>query len=257
MRNNGFTLLELSIVIVIIGLIVAGISAGQSLVKSAQARSVISESEQYKVALNTFRLQYGHNNLPGDFDQANSYWPGCGNGAAAVDCNGDGDSLISRGSTADDFEQLRAWQHLSLAGLIDGSYAGGGTTDNSQWDETYIPHSANNKSRWTLSTQRDRYSFNGAALTFRKEHLSLSLAAKSPETNLAATLTVQEAFNLDKKVDDGVANTGKLFGLDGSFPDPAAGSCSAADNSVGGADYNTTSLSDDTAYCRMQFWLLR
>lgn len=138
-----------------------------------------------------------------------------------------------------------------------GSYVGGGTTDNSQWDGTYIPQSVNNKSRWTLSTQRDRYSFNGTALTFRKEHLALTLAGKSPASNLAATLTVQEAFNLDKKVDDGVANTGKLFGLDDSFPDVAAGACSAADNSVGGADYNTSNLGDDTPYCRMQFWLLR
>lgn len=118
MRNKGFTLLELAIVIVIIGLIVAGISAGQSLVSAAKARSVISESEQYKLAFNNFRLQYGHNSFPGDFDQANSYWPGCGVGAAEADCNGDGDSLISRSSTADDSEQLRAWQHLSLAGLI-------------------------------------------------------------------------------------------------------------------------------------------
>ena len=62
MSKKGFTLLELSIVIVVIGLIVAGISAGQSLVRQASLKSLISERDQYTTAVNTYKLQY--NALP-------------------------------------------------------------------------------------------------------------------------------------------------------------------------------------------------
>lgn len=72
MRQSGFTLLELSIVIVIIGLIVAGISAGQSLIRQAGVRGVISDFDTLTTALNTFKLQYDA--LPGDMDNASDYW---------------------------------------------------------------------------------------------------------------------------------------------------------------------------------------
>lgn len=59
--RQGFTLLELSIVIVIIGLIVAGISAGQSLVRQASLRSVISDVDKFRTAKNSFKLAYDAN----------------------------------------------------------------------------------------------------------------------------------------------------------------------------------------------------
>ena len=71
-KANGFTLLELSIVIVIIGLIVAGISAGQSLVRQAQIRGLTNEVAQMEVAFNSFRLQYDA--IPGDMANAGDYW---------------------------------------------------------------------------------------------------------------------------------------------------------------------------------------
>lgn len=92
MRNSGFTLLELSIVIVIIGLIVAGISAGQSLVRQAQLRQFTSNINQYKVAINSFTLQYDA--LPGDMDNTTSYWPT----ASTADGNGDGNVNFDAGS---------------------------------------------------------------------------------------------------------------------------------------------------------------
>ncbi len=60
----GFTLIELSIVLVIIGLLIGGVLVGRDLVNSAALRAQISQIEKYNTAVNTFRVKYGY--LPGD-----------------------------------------------------------------------------------------------------------------------------------------------------------------------------------------------
>lgn len=70
-KHRGFTLVELSVVIVLIGLIIAGVVGAQSLVKQGKMRAQISELQKYQVAFNTFRLEY--NAIPGDFDRASQY----------------------------------------------------------------------------------------------------------------------------------------------------------------------------------------
>src|SRR5665213_3308988 len=60
----AFTLIELSIVLVIIGLIVGGILVGQDLIKAAEVRAQISQIEKYSSAVNTFRAKFAA--IPGD-----------------------------------------------------------------------------------------------------------------------------------------------------------------------------------------------
>lgn len=64
MKKHGFSLIELSIALVIIALIVAGIVTGSELIKGAQLRGLIKETTQFASAVNTFRGKY--NCLPGD-----------------------------------------------------------------------------------------------------------------------------------------------------------------------------------------------
>ena len=64
MHRGGFTLIELSIVLVIIGLLAGGVLVGRDLIAAAALRSQITQIEKYNAAANTFRAKYGF--LPGD-----------------------------------------------------------------------------------------------------------------------------------------------------------------------------------------------
>ena len=66
LNNKGFSLIELSIVLIIIGLLVAGITGGASLIKSAELRAVMSEVRNYQTAVNAYYTATGK--LPGGLD---------------------------------------------------------------------------------------------------------------------------------------------------------------------------------------------
>lgn len=114
MRSAGFTLIELSIVLVIIGLIVGGILVGRELIHTAQLRGVLTEIEKFETARMAFKLKY--NCFPGDCASAINF--GLGN-------SGNGNDLIEAYcyySTSD--EPYLYWQHLAAAGLISGNFTG-------------------------------------------------------------------------------------------------------------------------------------
>lgn len=115
-KQSGFTLIEIAIVLVIIGLLLGGILKGQELITSARVRNLISQQEGVKAAyfgfLDRFRA------LPGDYNQASSNincTPACTNG------NNDGKIQDTASGAAVD-EHIAAWEHLSKTGFINGSY---------------------------------------------------------------------------------------------------------------------------------------
>jgi|GEM_PF-1037087 len=90
-NDSGFTLIELSIVLVIIGLITGGILLGNDLINAATIRQQISQIEKLRVSTSTFRVKYGY--MPGDIlsNVATQYGFANGDGSPG---QGDGNGLI-------------------------------------------------------------------------------------------------------------------------------------------------------------------
>ena len=116
--SRGFTLVELSIVLVIIGLIIGGVLTGQQIIQNARVTNAINSIQAYQAQFQTYSQNYGA--LPGDDPSAKSRFPG-----ALVYGNGNGDGVIGIAGTASTFESESSngevhlvWSHLRAAGLI-------------------------------------------------------------------------------------------------------------------------------------------
>lgn len=118
--SAGFTLVEIAIVLVIIGLLLGSVLKGQELIASARVRNLIALQDGVKAAFYGFQDRYRA--LPGDYSSAdttvNCPVNPCLNG------NGNGQVEISatsvNGSVA--AEYLLVWTHLAAAGFINGSF---------------------------------------------------------------------------------------------------------------------------------------
>ena len=187
----GFTLIEIAIVLVIIGLLLGGVLKGQELITAARVRNLISNQDGVKAAYFGFLDRY--RSLPGDYSTANAQAniPGC-TGCFGGNANG---QIVTDGTSS---EAVHVWEHLSKAGFITGSYVSGAavaaaTTANSpsnpygslvelEFDTTY------------------REGNNGGADTGTARH-NLKTGANIPSDIMA---------EVDRKVDDGLAGTGQM-----------------------------------------------
>ncbi len=236
--KHGFTLLELSIVLVIIGLIIGGITAGQELIRSAELNRLISEKDRYLVAINTFKLKY--NTLPGDMDNASSYWPSCD--GTPANCNGNGNGQIN-GIT----EPYRFWQQLGDSGIINGSYTGitDPTAGALMTGGLNVPQAPGNQI-WNIF-----YEVQFAVPSAIGKHglcINANGGAYCESTNAGLSFTSTEAKSIDDKIDDGIAIEGNFISAvclnsDYNFEE-VAGDLSAD---------NTYDLSDDSQGCQMAF----
>ena len=118
-RQSGFTLIEIAIVLVIIGLLLGGVLKGQELITGARVRNFIQQQDGVKAAYFGFLDRY--RGLPGDYAQATANISGVSTAACGVTGNlgnGNGDGNI----TATGSENILVWEHLQKAGFINGSY---------------------------------------------------------------------------------------------------------------------------------------
>ena len=188
--ERGFTLVELAIVLVIIGLVLAAVLKGQELIVSARLKSTISAADEVRSATQTFRDKYGA--LPGDYAQAQTRigdpagvtWATVGDGDGVIDGDGVG------GAVGD--ETLLFWNQLAAANMISGvsplglAVIGDG-----------IP-SAPIGGGWTIRNE---------LIVGKTTHwLSLGSAAPVP----TGVLDTEQAMLIDEKADDGRPGTGSI-----------------------------------------------
>ncbi|MDB2415499.1 prepilin-type N-terminal cleavage/methylation domain-containing protein [Rickettsiales bacterium] len=234
-KNKGFSLVELSIVIVVMGLLAALSVAGKELIRLAKVKSIISEVEAYKIASDNFKSQYNY--LPGDLSNATSFW--------ASTTNGDGNGAIGVTASNTGTEVFDAWQQLGLAKLIPASTLTG--TGTVAVIGTNVPASQN--------IDAGGYSFTYKAPGGWLDQLSRSVTSNnlvlgsynaSYDWLWNPALDPEMAYMIDSKVDDGKPNFGKVMS-DGS---------STACTTVASGVYNASvsySLSNQNKTCWMFF----
>jgi len=240
-RKIGFTLIELSIVLVIIGLLAAGTLVGRDLIRAAELRAVISEVDKFKSAVNTFRSKYGC--IPGDCPNATDFWPedvGCpftvGNLIPKVEtCNGKGAGKINdyigigyydpgSGSYYNHPQEMfRFWQQLANAGLIPGIYSGahvdGGPFTESAVIGIDLPAAkAINGAGWLIHFWENNSYAAYDSHYANKNYLSLVVGDSGVGQTFypmgggyLGALNPQDAYSIDAKADDGIPYSGTII----------------------------------------------
>ncbi len=226
--KNGFTLVELSIVLVIIGLLVGGVLVSKDLIEKAELRSVVTDLEAYQTAVRTFQLKY--NGLPGDITDAEAYWgsdTSCPNTptttvAHVATCNGDGDGYIGYianlggGSKPTNYKELfRAWQQLSNAGLINGMFTGvtGASSSSNLILQQNIPTSRIANAGYIIVTIAPTHS-NAAQWLYYSGNYGVIIEfggiPDNNETAVKSAISTEGAYYIDTKMDDGLPATGRI-----------------------------------------------
>jgi prepilin-type N-terminal cleavage/methylation domain-containing protein len=199
-NNSGFSLVEMAISVIIIGILITGIATGLDILVASKTTGVIADLQNYKRAYDEFKLKY--NVLPGDMPDAIEIL-----GAAQ---QGDGDSQIESGSE----ENVMAWQHLALAGLIDGNYSGNPTIPvEAGVDFPAGPHE---------NTVYDMTYFSIAStIMMLGGHNAIVYAG--PNTTdaipLNRALIPREAYDIDYRIDDGNSINGIIGASGGADTD--------------------------------------
>ena len=237
MFQKGFSLVELSIVLVILGLLTGGILGGQNLMRASELRSVTQEINSWQMAVSTFQDKYFA--IPGDMTNAVQFWGRADDGTFAGDCaapdtdqgtgtqtcNGDGDGGVGNAA----HERFRFWQHLANAGLIEGLYTGVG--DPGVGDAVIgqnIPRSkigGGYYSAWLGELSGNATYFDGSYGNII--HLGMDSAAAWPSAGIVAP---EEAWNIDTKMDDGLPGQGVMQSWKNTSPAPWDSSCSTTDD---------------------------
>mgnify|MGYP001788489415 CR=1 FL=1 len=220
--------MEISIVLVILGLLTGGVLAGQSLIKAAELRSQITQIEEYELAVNVFKDKYL--GTPGDLINAESFWPAQTN-------NGDGDGMIEAATgfsgtytSADnqhfDGERPHFFRQLSLASLVKDAF------DGSQILGSGYPKTAINPSAgifiagpwqlhlWSPVSGNTLYD-NISDIATSRMYLYLGVCnpamvgavggSVSGHNDLCGTLTSEEMYQIETKIDDAIPKSGKIL----------------------------------------------
>jgi prepilin-type N-terminal cleavage/methylation domain-containing protein len=228
--QKGFTLVELSIVLVIIGLIISSVLVGQDLIRSAELRATITQYEGFNSAVATFKGKYS--GLPGDVAGATNFgFTGDGNGSGVLSTSTD----LAADGAANVGENVNFWNHLGSTGasLISGSYDGAAVAV-ATIAATLPAAKAGNY--WGV------YAASGV-----NYYIIGVLGGGSGVYLTSDTLTPLDARGIDEKIDDAMPGRGLVQAKDGHATDAdTAPDAAGADQCVSAATvagtYTTTIL---------------
>ncbi len=251
--TKGFSLIEISVVIVVIGFLAAAVVVGNNLLRASEVRKVIKQIDQYNVAIRTFEDTY--NQKPGDFNNAIAYL-----GATK---NGDGNGII-----ADRPGNMTLYP--SQLADISGSNELNGVFEHLYLGE-FIGDSIDADTSGELFIGRNLPALKGTKLNAgmlvltdfndREVKLIFGVVANGATDNQFLAETIygpKNALDIDNKIDDGVANQGIVRGdlIYGTNAAAHIGSSDCAIDSTGYSVYNTdlTGVTDSSP-CHIHVFL--
>ena len=219
--QSGFTLVEIAVVLVLIGLMLGGILKGQQLISSAKVRNLAAQNAGIQAAYYGFIDRYRQ--VPGDMPAALA----CSAISAQVDRNCGGSPVIggNQNGRIDRWEEAGAlWAHLSHAGLLNGGY-GGDTPSAAQYEVGVLTGQVpgNAWQQPVLLGFTDDYDHGGAAAGATVRLAYVFGAGVSPSLLRA----------LDVKLDDGKPGSGVVRGT--------VNTANTGENTLGGDDFGAGS----------------
>jgi prepilin-type N-terminal cleavage/methylation domain-containing protein len=196
-EDRGYSLVELSIVLMIIGIIIGGILKGQELLENARLKSILTQVNEYRMATTIFMDKYDA--LPGDFDGARDH-------IHPALKNGNNNGIIQGAGLASgthDHEALSFWAHLAAANLI----ASPGQAP------------ASGSARFGHGAPSSK--LGGGFTVQHQPHPGMDghwflLGSENKTRGDGGLLTPMQAYSLDKKADSGDPTTGKIRAFTGS-----------------------------------------
>ena len=281
-QPQGFTLIELSIVLVIIGLIVGGVLVGQDLVRAAGVRATITQVEKFNQAANTFFGKYGY--LPGDIPDPlatqmgltpRGPYAGQGDGNGTLQGNSANIASGANWGWVDGAgETVMFWVDLTTANglnlnLIDGSFSAASPITNvnvaASQLSSYFPAAKIGGGNYFYI-----WSYNNNSQTGSPNYFGLSAVSAVSGAggcleciDSSPGLTVKQAYDIDKKIDDGLPKTGRVIArfVDGSdtygmytpwAPNAGTSSSSTCYDTTSG-NYSVTISGGSNVNCALSF----
>ncbi len=182
--QTGFTLIELAIVLVIIGLLLGGVLKGQELINSAKVKNMARDFQNIQVYIYGYQDRFKV--LPGDDHHADTHVTGTNSATAAHTQNG-----VIQGAwntTVSTDESCVVWEHIRRANLAPGSTAVSCAANN-----TYQPRNADGGLIGVQSVSTGIAELNGLTGAY---------------VVCSDAILGRYASQLDTTLDDGVGNTG-------------------------------------------------
>jgi len=212
-KKSAFSLIELSIVLIIIGLLIAGITGGASLIKSSELRSIMGEARGYAVSVNSFFTQYDQ--YPGDANinvGTSSITAATGDRDNKIEFVNDATTLMAEG--------IDAWFDLKDIGAIDLALTDLTTVTLASpialVPVNDIPGSKIKGAGWVFDyniiSLQNVVVLTGTTSAYASGGTSTMVNAATPYTNNGSTeiISAPDSLSIDSKIDDGKANTGNV-----------------------------------------------